>query len=166
MSQISSDPIRGLSLTQPWASLMARGAKRIETRSWSTKHRGLVAIHASKSFPLVYRHRCVEPMFRDALGPTGYARLPRGAIVAVGCLVDCCLTQLISPDLTPLELAFGDYEPGRYAWMMQDVVALKDPVPCKGHLGLWTMPDCTFEPRLGRLIFDGEQTSSCVVVRV
>jgi hypothetical protein len=37
-----------LSLTQPWATLAAIGAKKIETRSWSTAYRGPLAIHAAK----------------------------------------------------------------------------------------------------------------------
>ena len=36
-----------LTLTQPWATLVAIGAKRIETRSWATKYRGPLLIHAA-----------------------------------------------------------------------------------------------------------------------
>src|SRR5690348_17556570 len=43
--------MKALTLTQPWASLVAIGAKRIETRSWSTSYRGPLAIHAAKGFP-------------------------------------------------------------------------------------------------------------------
>ena len=40
--------MRGLTLHQPWASLVAEGRKEYETRSWSTLFTGLVAIHAGK----------------------------------------------------------------------------------------------------------------------
>lgn len=40
--------MKALTLYQPWASLVAIGAKRIETRSWNTKYRGPLAIHVSK----------------------------------------------------------------------------------------------------------------------
>ncbi len=43
--------IRGLTLTKPWATLVALGHKRIETRSWSTVYRGPIAIHAAKGLP-------------------------------------------------------------------------------------------------------------------
>ena len=43
--------MKALTLTQPWASLVACGAKTIETRSWRTPYRGPVAIHAAKGFP-------------------------------------------------------------------------------------------------------------------
>ena len=36
-----------LSLIQPWASLAVLGHKKIETRSWNTKYRGELFIHAS-----------------------------------------------------------------------------------------------------------------------
>ena len=41
--------MKTLSLIQPWASLIALGEKRIETRSWGTRYRGPLAIHASLS---------------------------------------------------------------------------------------------------------------------
>ena len=40
--------MKALTLTQPWATLVAMGAKRIETRSWTTNYRGPLAIHAGK----------------------------------------------------------------------------------------------------------------------
>src|SRR4051812_42520238 len=43
--------VKVLSLTQPWASLVAIGAKQIETRSWRTHYRGPLLIHASAGFP-------------------------------------------------------------------------------------------------------------------
>lgn len=43
--------MRAITLTQPWSSLVARGQKKIETRSWQTSYRGPLAIHAAKGFP-------------------------------------------------------------------------------------------------------------------
>ena len=37
-----------LSIRQPWASLIASGAKGIENRSWPTRYRGPILIHASQ----------------------------------------------------------------------------------------------------------------------
>ena len=47
---------RTLSLWQPWASMIAVGLKRHETRSWETSYRGLLAIHAAKR-PIPKRER-------------------------------------------------------------------------------------------------------------
>lgn len=42
--------MKALSVRQPWAWLLANGYKPVENRTWNTKFRGLVLIHASKSF--------------------------------------------------------------------------------------------------------------------
>jgi hypothetical protein len=39
--------MKALSVRQPWADCIAEGEKTIEVRSWQTKHRGVIAIHAS-----------------------------------------------------------------------------------------------------------------------
>ena len=39
------------------------------------------------------------------------------------------------------EMEFGDFTPGRWAWVMEDVQPLPEPVPCRGWLGIWTVPD-------------------------
>jgi hypothetical protein len=40
-------------------------------------------------------------------------------------------------EITPRERAFGDYTPGRYAWLLKDVRHLPAPMAAKGKLGLW-----------------------------
>lgn len=147
--------MKALSLTQPWATLVAIGAKRIETRSWSTSYRGPIAIHASKGFPRDCRDLCATQPFLRELTRSGLSRpeLPTGAIVATARLVYVFLTgdtlnyhdrsrtmrgpNGLTYEMTPQEIAFGDYSPGRFAWVLSDVVALKTPVPAKGALGLW-----------------------------
>jgi len=49
--------MKALSLWQPWASAIALGSKRIETRGWATSYRGPLAIHAAK--------RCVKGELAD-----------------------------------------------------------------------------------------------------
>jgi hypothetical protein len=43
--------MKAITIWQPWASLIAIGAKQYETRSWETKYRGPIAIHAAKKDP-------------------------------------------------------------------------------------------------------------------
>ncbi|HET8777953.1 MAG TPA: hypothetical protein VFN76_09870 [Candidatus Limnocylindria bacterium] len=77
--------MKALSLTQPWASLVAIGAKTIETRNWTTAHRGPVAIHAAKGFPEGARYICHDEPFGSTLRSAGILRmgdLPLGAIIA------------------------------------------------------------------------------------
>jgi hypothetical protein len=63
----------GISLTQPWATLLAGGEKRQETRSWSTSVRGFVAIHAAQTFP----RQCRELCFRDTTFLAALARIAK-----------------------------------------------------------------------------------------
>lgn len=41
--------LRALSVRQPWAWLIVNGYKDVENRSWATKHRGPLLIHAGSS---------------------------------------------------------------------------------------------------------------------
>jgi len=63
-----------LTLTQPWATLVAIGAKKCETRSWSTSYRGDLLIHAAKGLGPVggkrgLRALCGTRPFFEALMP-------------------------------------------------------------------------------------------------
>src|SRR3982751_1322426 len=81
--------MKALTLTQPWATLVAIGAKRIETRSWSTTYRGEVAIHAAKGFPRDCHELCATEPFLSVLKAAGFTHtreLPTGVIVADGVL--------------------------------------------------------------------------------
>src|SRR6266446_8164646 len=78
---------------QPWATLIALGAKRIETRSWSTSYRGPLAIHASGRITKEAAMSLRDPLIREALAAGGYREgngpatnpfgLPLGAVIAV-----------------------------------------------------------------------------------
>ena len=74
-----------LSLHQPWATAIADGHKRIETRSWWTAYRGPIAIHAAKRNDAWF-----ERILRKDHGLlTATPELPLGAIVATATLIDC-----------------------------------------------------------------------------
>lgn len=137
--------MKALTLTQPWASLVANGHKRVETRSWRTAYIGPLAIHAAQGFPPQARQCLRRPAFSRALWDLDdppyslYAgdTLPRGVVVAVVNLVRCVPVEDVVLRLGAEELTFGDYSPGRWAWVLQLVDALKEPVPARGSLGLW-----------------------------
>lgn len=156
--------MKALTLTQPWASLVASGAKKIETRGWATSYRGPLAIHAAKTLNREtypdgdhdFVALCNTEPFRSALVDAGWAHavfddlvptpmaLPRAAIVAV-VVVDRCteMTEKGIAELAhlhPREHAFGFYEPGRYAWVLRDLHTLPAPVECRGGQKLWDVP--------------------------
>lgn len=144
-----ADPIRAISLHQPWATLIAQGAKKIETRSWRTPRLGWVAIHAAKVMPPYALALTHDAVFQRAITDAVYEAIlnpPRGAVVAVAQLVECRFTGTHDEptpqwvrDLSPQELAFGDFSPGRYGWRFEDVRALPEPVPCRGTQGIWRL---------------------------
>lgn len=124
--------VKALTLTQPWATLVAIRAKVIDTRgrSWGYTHRGELAIHASKTFPRGDRDLCYLQPFAGALGRAGFSApcdLPTGAIVAVAELQDVLEIQ-------------GGARAGRKALMLSQARALPAPIPCRGALGVWTVP--------------------------
>src|SRR5690242_768046 len=139
--------MKGLTLTQPWATLVAIGAKSIETRGWHTSYTGPVAIHAAKGFPADARALSKQPPFATALG---MEPLPTAAIVAVATLELCwrfnASTQRdirlrSSGGLLPeFEADFGDYSAGRCGFLLRDVRRLARPIPCRGMLSLWDVP--------------------------
>lgn len=135
--------MKALSLLQPWATLIAIGAKTIETRSWSTTYRGEIAIHASKRWTGEQRYLATQA------GPIAKALTPfpgmcLGSVVAVARMVDCVSTDSLTAfeilAKHPEERAFGDFSPGRFMWILEDVRALPAPVHCKGALSLWELP--------------------------
>lgn len=160
--------MKALTLTQPWASLVAAGVKTIETRSWSTSYRGPLAIHAASKIPtdvrrviLGHKVRGYPHTYGRGDGPILHAlynegfveagaggsverRLPLGAVVAVCELVSTRRTETLDSDAflewdVRLNRPFGDFTPGRYAWMLRDIRPLDEPIPVKGALGLWDL---------------------------
>lgn len=148
--------MRGLSLTQPWASLVAIGAKRIETRSWRHPYRGPVAIHAALKVPEYASNFCdtreVQEEFERA-GAEGFTHakdLPLGMIVAVADIetmfrftsatFDKILERSRAGGLPKYEALFGDYSAGRCGILLTNVRELASPVPCRGALSLWEIP--------------------------
>ena len=132
--------MKALTLYQPWATLVAIGEKTIETRSWPTKHRGFLLIHAAAEFPVCTRGLCALTPFAEALAKHNLQRddLPTGKILAIADLVDCIPTGDLRGPLPPNERAFGDYRPGRYAWFLRGVrVVFDPPIPAKGNRRLW-----------------------------
>lgn len=124
-------PKLALSIRQPWAALIMSGQKQVENRSWATKVRGPIWIHASKTYDK--EAKCAE--FYDMLGEFGIIRQhfdcimdlygALGGIIGSVDLTDC-VTQMHEP------FFFGPYG-----------FVLRNPEPCefkpcRGMLGFFT----------------------------
>ncbi len=130
--------MRALTLDQPWATLVAIGAKKIETRGWWTYHRGLLAIHASRNFNVAHKNLIyVNKYFRKALSGIALSDFPRGCIIATCDLVECWEIKEGPLLIDDREKAFGDYTPGRYMWVLENVKKFDKPIPARGFTGLW-----------------------------
>jgi len=137
--------MKAITIWQPWATAIALEVKGNETRSWATKHRGLIAIHAAKkSFhecwcrytdgeaAAVICRRMALPEIFDYT-----QHFPLGCVIATAKLVDCIpITPEYAATLSHDELALGDYTPGRYAWKLENVQRIT-PIPTAGKQGLW-----------------------------
>lgn len=136
--------MKTISLHQPWASAIALGLKRNETRSWPTNYRGPLAIHAAKKqtanldltfFELRHTFSRFRHTFDDAKLPT-FQSLPFGCIVATCDLIDCVTSDLFG-DLSTLEFHLGNYAPRRFVWKLDNICRLVTPIPCKGRQGFF-----------------------------
>lgn len=122
--------MKAISLWEPWASAMAMGAKRIETRSWPTSYRGPLLICASKR-PM----DAVGQEIRITLADHGFFFTPRYGMAV--CVVDLIRCDVIAPyERDGLEYELGDFTPGRYAWTTANVRPVM-PFAVSGRQGLF-----------------------------
>lgn len=131
--------MKAISLWQPWATAMALGLKQIETRHWSHNYRGLIAIHAAKRWTREERELAEE--FAALNDEPRLLSPPLGAIVAVGVIVSIRSSESLISEISSTEEMFGNYGPNRFGWLFKDIVALAEPVPCKGAQGFFEVPD-------------------------
>ena len=149
-----------ITLTAPWSWLAAARLKEFETRGWQTAYRGLLGIHTAQSLipvggPAWLLAFCARPWFREAMiaiGITDPLAEPRGCIIAVCNLAEIVPTRQIRGELEAMEIAFGDYSDGRYAWRLTGMNRLRTPITVRGAQGLWNWgdyaPPATARPEL------------------
>lgn len=113
--------VKTISIKQPWAHLIVTGLKDIENRTWFTKIRGKVLIHASNRIDMVaYDH--LKQFYK--LPPVKY--LERGGIVGGVEIVDCVKEHS------------SDWFEGPYGFVLQNAVKFKF-AKCKGQLNFFNV---------------------------
>ncbi len=154
--------MRALSMWEPWASLVPCGAKRWETRCWSTRYRGPLLICASKGGLAKYELQDLlcDWRFVGGLGPLigkpldlsanswyniTFQDLNFGKAVAIVDLVNCKRTEDMTQGEIGTDRPFGDFGRGRYGWQFENVYALKEPFPVRGAQGIFNVEDYTEE---------------------
>ena len=124
-----------ISLTEPFATQIKEKKKRIETRSWKTWYRGELYIHASSTrVPKEWKEN-------KELMNLVQEELTFGKIICKCHLVDCIeMTEEWIDKIkkeNKEEYICGIYEKGRYAWILEKIEPLEEPITVKGHLGIW-----------------------------
>ena len=113
--------IKALSVKQPWANLIAEGAKTIETRTWATRYRGPLLICSSK-YPKI------EPY---------------------GCGI--CLVELVGcRPMVPEDETAACCKVYRraYSWLLRNPRPFVKPFKVVGRLGLFEVPEKVLARRM------------------
>lgn len=127
--------MKALTISQPYASLIADGAKWCENRTWECFYRGPLLIHAGKGTQYLTKQQLEE--------------YPTGCIIAACRMIECVhvpsLRDRIEKRLPyrsmPLErlhqLEQHEHCEGPYGFVLAEVQKLATWVECKGAQGLW-----------------------------
>ena len=144
---MSATTIKAITLWQPWASFVAIGAKRFETRSWRTDYRGPIAIHAAQRPMRAAELNTMAHLVKKA--NMAWLDFPFGQVVAIGWLkqVYSVETAIRHRHATVQELHLGDWSAGRFAWHIDPIWKLAQPVSARGRQRLWDwqLPDSLAE---------------------
>ena len=120
-----------LTIRQPWATLIMQGDKRFEFRSWQTKYRGELLIHAGKGIDKEAVKRLEKYLPKD---------LPLGKILGKVMLVDCIR---MSPEFKEELLKENSdiYTKSsfkeNFGWQLENIQVFDAPIDATGHLSLW-----------------------------
>jgi hypothetical protein len=123
---MATNEARVLTIRQPWAWAIIHGGKDVENRSWPTKHRGPLLIHAGSAFE-ADGYGTVEQLATRRPPATG--EFIHGAIIGVVDLVDC-----------QQDVVSAWAVPGQWHWVLRNPRSFDQAVPCPGKLGLWRPP--------------------------
>ena len=121
-----------ITIKQPWASLIAKGYKEYEFRTWKTKYRGDILIHAGKGIDK-------EALKRFEKYNLEY---PQGCIIAKANITDCIpvdekiLSIMISKNKDVYKGMKNYLDKNGYGFKLEDVEEII-PIKINGKLSLW-----------------------------
>ena len=125
--------MKTLTIKQPFASLIAEGYKEYEFRTWKTKYRGDILIHAGKSID------------KEAMKRFEYLNLeyPSGCIIAKATITDCVyVDDTLKEELQKKDdkVYYGvinkDSNWDGYGFKLENIEKIS-PIEIKGKLSLW-----------------------------
>jgi hypothetical protein len=126
---------QAISLRSPWWWFILYGGKDVENRDWPTRFRGTVYLHSSswwkgsEIFDDVEFGCSITGRTWELTREQEELKRGRGCIVGTVDIVDC-VTASDSPWFF-----------GKYGFVLRNPVAFSRPVPCKGALRFFQVPD-------------------------
>jgi activating signal cointegrator 1 len=139
--------MRALTILQPWADLIMSGAKRVENRTWPTKYRGRMYVHAGKSREALVTKTvdgvevCIHTGKRVEDMRFGYVL---GVVVVLDCIPIEELRGNSVPSKYP-ELQAHQYAEGPFCWVLAENPVHIGPWPYKGAQGLFDINSLTLD---------------------
>ena len=123
--------LKAITIKQPWATLIAKGLKKYEFRTWNTKYRGDILIHAGKEID----H---EVMKKYAHYKFDY---PTGCFIAKARLTEVItisedFRKILKKDNEEIYNGVVNTKWQGYGFKLEDVKIIKQ-ITAKGQLGLW-----------------------------
>ncbi len=124
--------MKTITIKQPYASLIAAGIKKYEFRTWKSKYRGKLLIHAGKGID----KKAMEKFKNYNL------KYPAGCIIAICDMVDCVKIDEETREmlLKENELVYGktamDKSFDGYGFRLENVKMIEE-IPVKGALSFW-----------------------------
>ena len=124
--------MKAISIRQPWAELILQRRKTIELRTWETKIRGRIAIHAGKKVEqAACDHHGLDP-----------AILARGALVGYVDIVEVIhFDEEMWEELRDQHLAQDGFPGDLVGWRLASPERLPKPLPVKGRMRFFDVPD-------------------------
>ncbi|MDM1494968.1 ASCH domain-containing protein [Myroides odoratimimus] len=119
---------KAISVKQPWAELICLGIKDVENRTWKTKFRGRVFIHAPMHPDKTSK---LSKEREEATAHIEEFHFKNSAIIGEATIVDCVQNH---------KSIWADKGEGIWHWVLKDAVFYDKPIEnVKGRLGIWNI---------------------------
>lgn len=124
--------MKAITIWQPYAQAILLGLKHYETRTWKTDYRGDLIIHSSL--------RPLSPDRKQLSAKYNIVEMPRGSFLVLCELEECLLiTKNLIEKQNRIELDFGNWIIGNYAWKLKIKNICKNNKDIPGNQGLWNV---------------------------
>jgi activating signal cointegrator 1 len=137
--------MRAISIWQPFATLIVKGDKIFETRTWAAPKSVIgqrIGIASTKTIKPEQRAHFADETFQTnyqrLLLPERIEDLPHGYMLGTAILDS---VELMTPEfieeVSNEEQSYGWWQEGHYAWRMVSPEMFPRPIPVRGAQGIW-----------------------------